>query len=160
MDLLLRILVNGQHKLTQRNVNCSSILWIPKSFLLYLLTWTPDAVLSFESSASAMSRSLVQPQPAFKAYPKKMPLMLVKLVFVILGNCITKYLRCSTSPNIGGSWYPVFSTFKIPSAWSSREYITTSQVCSKVSLENMEEVCWGFHQHCWMIQSLLLLVPP
>ena len=30
------------------------------------------------------------------------------------------------------------------------------QICARISLEKMEEVCWElFHQHCWMIQILI-----
>ena len=72
-------------------------------------------------------------------------------------------------------WYPVFSTFRMPSPWSSRDYCAFApltmgvlrkmiwinsllhQICSWVSLKCVEEVFWeSFHHHCWQIQILLL----
>ena len=68
LDLLLLILLN-QH---EDHVNRSPTFCSPAPFSLNLLTWTSsDAVLSLNSSASATSRSPVQPPPAFKAFPTK-----------------------------------------------------------------------------------------
>ena len=77
-------------------------------------------------------------------------------------------VRCHCIPNLCSLRYPVFSTFRIPSAWSSCDVCAFAcitfgeiaeincvalQMCSSVSLECVKEVFWElFHQHCQVIQ--------